>query len=150
MVNIQDIRQIELFAGLTQEQCEVVASLASETQRRAGEFLFQEGGKASLLYILLSGKILIQVQLTSRPERITITSLGRHGQVVGWSGLVKGQNYSASAYCQEDCRLLSIDGAQLSQALEQDPAMGFAVTRRLSEVISDRLRNIQRVVLKTL
>ena len=38
----------------------------------------------------------------------------------------------------------------LMRALEADPAMGFVVMRRLTEVISGRLQNLQRVVLKTL
>jgi hypothetical protein len=35
-------------------------------------------------------------------------------------------------------------------ALEADAEMGFLVMRRIAETISDRLRNIQSVVLKTL
>jgi len=58
--------------------------------------------------------------------------------------------YTASAVCQEDCRLLAFDGAAFRRVLENDPALGFTVMRRIAEVISQRLRLIQSIVLKTL
>jgi CRP-like cAMP-binding protein len=58
--------------------------------------------------------------------------------------------YTASAICQEDSRLLSFDGAAFNRLLEQNPALGLVIMRRIAEVISQRLRTIQGVVLKTL
>jgi toluene monooxygenase system ferredoxin subunit len=150
MIHPQTLDPLELFTGLTEAQLAVLAGLAEEVTCPAGETLFEEGASASRLYVLLEGKVSIQVQLSSRPERITVASLSQPGQLVGWSGTVHPNNYTASATCQSDSRLLSFDGQAFMQALEADHTMGFLVMRRISEVVSGRLRNIQRVVLKTL
>ena len=150
MITVDELTTLDLFAGLSTGQLAALASLAEEKTCAAGEALFREGSEATHCFILLEGKITIQVQLSSRPESLTITALGRAGQVVGWSGLVAPHHYTASAICQEESRLLALEGEALMQALEQAPEMGFLFMRRVAEVISGRLRNIQQVVLKTL
>jgi CRP-like cAMP-binding protein len=114
-----------------------------------GETLFREKENAKYVYILLKGKVRIQVQLSSKPKNVAITVLTQPGQLIGWSGLVPEQHYTAAAICQEDTELIAIEGTKFMSALERDPVMGFKVMRKISEVISSRLRNIQRNVLKT-
>ncbi len=150
MVSTQVLAQSDLFADLAAEQLAKVASLAEEVTCAQGETLFQEGGPASHLFILLEGRVAVQVQLTTRPGRIITTSLSQAGQMVGWSGFVPPRHYTASAVCEANCRLLAIPGDDLMQLLEQHPEMGFLVMRRAAEIISGRLRNIQQFVLTTM
>jgi CRP-like cAMP-binding protein len=150
MVTAQELGEVGLFAGLSQTQLETLAGLAEAHSYAEGEALFREGEGASQLFLLMAGKVRIQVQLTSRPQIISITIISQPGSLVGWSGLVPPNNYTATALCQAKSRLLALDGAALMRVLEADPAMGFIVMRRLTEVISGRLQNLQRVVLKTL
>jgi CRP-like cAMP-binding protein len=147
---IDTLDQSDLFAGLPQAQLAAIAALTTEVTMRGGQALFEEGDLAKQLYILQEGMISIQVQLTSRPGTVTSTSLDHPGQVVGWSGFVQPSHYTSSAVCQSDCHLLAIDGSALMQLMEAHPATGFIVMRRLAELISGRLRNIQQFVLKTL
>ncbi len=72
------------------------------------------------------------------------------GQLVGWSGFLEEARYTAGATCQADSRLLAFDGAAFMSLLESDAELGFLMLRRITNVISSRLRNIQRFVLKTL
>ena len=150
MTTAQELSQIPLFADLTEEQLTPLADLAREVNCAQGEYLFREGSAATSLYVLMEGKVSIQVGLTSHPQVITITTLSQPGQLVGWSGVVQPKDYTASAICQADCRLLSFDGEAFMQVLVRDPAMGFAIMCRVANVISGRLRNIQQIVLKTL
>lgn len=150
MTAAQVLAGIDLFAGLSEGQLKTLAVLAKEETCARGQALFEEGSPATHLYLLLAGKITIQVQLTSRPQAVEIAVLSRPGQLVGWSGLVPPHHYTATAVCMENSRLLAMDGKALMHALEDDPGMGFLIMRRISEVISGRLRNIQQVVLKTL
>jgi hypothetical protein len=46
--------------------------------------------------------------------------------------------------------LVALDGEKLMQVLEDDPALGFAVMRRIAEVLSNRARNTRHALLKTL
>lgn len=150
MVSAQQLSEFELFEGLSVEQLETVADLCEEVTCSRGEMLFWEGDEAGLLYILLEGKIHISLQLSSRPERVTMSIIGEHGQPFGWSGVVAPHYYTASALCESDCRALAINGQELLQVLAQDPTMGFVVIQRVAEVISTRLRNTRSALLKTM
>jgi CRP-like cAMP-binding protein len=149
-VPIESIAQSSMFAGIPAEKLQEFAALARETTCAKDSLLFKEGDLADNLYILLEGKVLIKIQITSRAEQVCIAVLNHPGQLIGWSAYLTGNRYTATASCSEDCRLIAFDGAAFVRALEADPVTGFTVLRHISEVISGRLRNIQRLVLKTL
>jgi toluene monooxygenase system ferredoxin subunit len=150
MVTPATLAQTVLFEGLAETQLAAFSALAEEITCAPGRAIFKEGDPATKLYILLEGKVSIQVALTSRPETISIAVLNQPGSVVGWSGFLPENRYTAAAMCQADSRLLVFDGAAFMRVLESDPALGFVIMRRIADVISSRLRNIQRFVLKTL
>jgi len=149
MTIIKQLENLDIFKGLSIEELGVIAELTEIKKVPKGEALFREKDYAKHVFILLKGKVRIQVQLSSKPENIAITVLTQPGQLIGWSGLVPEQYYTAAAICQEETELITIEGTELMSALERDPVMGFKVMRKISEVISSRLRNIQRTVLKT-
>lgn len=144
------IRSIELFESLTDEQIEMMQAYTEVVNFRNGEKLFQVGHSAKSIFVLLEGKVSIQVQLSSRPETMSIVVLQKAGQLVGWSGLMGGAHYSASGVCLEDSQLLKIDGQEFIQTLQKYPEAGFGVMVEIAKVISQRLRNLQSVVLKTI
>jgi CRP-like cAMP-binding protein len=149
-VPTESIARSPMFANLPAEKSQVFAALAEETTCAKDGTLFEEGDTADKLYILLEGKVLIKVHLASRSEQVCIAVLSHPGQLIGWSGFLAANRYTATATCSEDSRLITFNGAAFVKALEADPATGFTVMRHISEVISGRLRNIQRLVLKTL
>ncbi len=150
MITPQLLAQSPLFAGLPDDYLAQFAALADEVTCAAGGALFREGEEASRLYILLSGKVNVQVQPTALTYPLTIVSLSTFGQLVGWSGFMPPNYYTASAICQEDSHLLAFDGSAFNRLLEENRELGFTIMRRIAEVISQRLRTIQSVVLKTL
>ncbi|MCL4237586.1 MAG: cyclic nucleotide-binding domain-containing protein [Anaerolineae bacterium] len=150
MITPQLLAQSPLFTDLPDEYLARFAALAHEVTCAAGDALFREGEEASRLYILLSGKVNVQVQPTALTDTLTIVSLSTVGQLVGWSGFMPPNYYTASAICQEDSHLLAFDGIAFNRLLEEDRALGFTIMRRIAGVISQRLRTVQGVVLKTL
>jgi CRP-like cAMP-binding protein len=139
MIKSQLLSQAEFFEGLSDEQLATIADQCEEVSCRQGEVLFREGHKAERLYVLAEGKIQISIQLSSRPERLTMSVIDEPGQVLGWSALVAPYQYTASALCETDGRLLAIDGHALMQVLKQDPALGFVIVQHLVGVIGARL-----------
>jgi len=144
------IKTIALFDSLTDTQIDSMKAYTETISLKQGEKLFQVGQEAKNIYLLLEGKVSIQVQLSSRPENMSIVVLQKRGQLVGWSGLIEGSHYTATGNCLEDCQLLKIDGQQFLATLRQNPETGFTVMYEIAAVISQRLRNLQSVVLKTI
>lgn len=150
MVTSASLTTSGLFQGLSPQHLEAFATLADEVTVNAGKTIFGEGDPADKLYILLDGKVNIHTQLTSRPEQLSIAVLNKPGQLVGWSGLLPEDRYTAGATCETDSRLVVFDGDAFMALLESDAELGFLLMRRITDVISSRLRNIQQFVLKTL
>ena len=150
MIKSQLLSQAEFFEGLSDEQLATIADQCEEVPCRQGEVLFREGHKAERLYVLAEGEIQISIQLSSRPERLTMSVIDEPGQVFGWSALVAPYQYTASGLCETDGRLLAIDGQALMHVLKQDPALGFVFVQRLVEVIGARLRHTRTAVMEAM
>ena len=125
------LSQADLFAGLSTDQLTGIAELCQEVTCAEGEMLFREGQEAKKLYILLEGKINLQVWLASQRQQITVEVISQPYQTIGWSGLVPPYFYTSSAACQTNSRFLAMDGAAFYRLLEQDPFTGFVVMRRI-------------------
>ncbi|RPI97668.1 MAG: cyclic nucleotide-binding domain-containing protein [Chloroflexi bacterium] len=146
----EQLAQSPLFADLPPETLSRLAALSEEIICRAGEALFREGEEASRLYILLSGKVNVQVQPIALTQPLRIVLLNTPGELVGWSGFMPPSYYTATAICQQDSRLLAFDGAAFNRLLDENPVTGLVIMRRIAAVISQRLRTIQGIVLKNL
>ena len=145
-----DFSGVSIFQPLTKSQCEALEKVAEVVTCDADCRLFSTGEEAKDVYVLLEGKVNIQVQLSSRPEKVGVVMLSQKGQVIGWSGLLGQSHYTASAICHGTTKMVKIPGQAFMEILEQDKEAGFAVLSQIITVVSGRLRNLQSVVLKTM
>lgn len=139
-----------LFVDLPEELLRKIARLCEESTFAEGEAVFREGEKAELLHFLIDGKVLIKVNLTSRPDHITVSAVNQRYESFGWSGIVPPYLYTATAVCEEECKILYLPGAELMKLLHEFPGAGFTVMTRLTELISNRLRTSRQGLLKAL
>jgi len=144
------LSEFALFRNLPEELLDRVAALAKEEAFSQGEAIFREGEQADSLHFLLEGEIVLKVNLTSRPESITVSAVSQQHEGFGWSGIVPPFHYTASAICETDCKVLTIPGDSFLKLLEENPSAGFIVMQRLTELIASRLRNSRQALLKTL
>ena len=144
------LSEFALFRNLPEELLEKVAALGEEMSFSQGDSIFREGEKADKLHFLLEGEIVLKVKLTSRPENITVSAVSQQFESFGWSGIVPPYHYTASAICEADCKVLTIPGEGFMKLLNANPAAGFTVMQRLTELIASRLRNSRQALLKTL
>ena len=150
MITPQLLTTSPLFAGLSEDDLTRIALLAEEVTCTAGKTLFKEGEDASHLYILLSGKVNVQVQPIGLTQPLTVVSLNTAGQLVGWSGFMQPGYYTAAALCMEDTRLIAFEGTAFNRLLDDNLALGLVIMRRIAGVISQRVRTLQSIVLKNL
>lgn len=144
------LAEFTLFQNLPAELLEKISKISSEEVYTTGEVVFREGETADKLHFLLSGNITLKVKLTSRPEYITVSAVHQRFESFGWSGIIPPFHYTASAYCEQDCKVMTIPGEQFMRLLASDPQAGFLVMQRIAELIASRLRNSRQALLKTL
>ena len=131
------IQQTDLFRGMNKDFVKRVYDTAVKESYREHEILFPEGGKAKYFYILLKGRVKLEVG----EIRQLVYTVERPGEAFGWSSLVGRENYSASAKCMVDTKLVKFDRDKFRTVLEEDPSNGLELFRRLSGALGERLIN---------
>ena len=150
MITPEMLAGFDLFKEVSRDVLMEVAAISETIKVKKDDFVFREGEKADTLHLLVSGSIALRVNLTSRPESVTVSFLNLPHQVLGWSGIVSPNHYTATALCEEDCELLAIPSEKFMQILEKYPQAGYRIMLRIATIISDRLRNSRQALLKTL
>ncbi len=147
MVEPNDLRQVEIFEGLTLEQLQRIARITHEEYHRQGEVIFRENAPGNSMYIVLDGEVEIQVdprilghELPQDTESVPITVI-RRGQNFGEVALVDQGVRSASAICcSEQVQLLVVPRKAFLRICEQDPAMGYRVMFNIAADLANRIR----------
>ena len=150
MITKEFLAGFELFSGIPDSVLQEIASISQEVSVAKDGYVFREGKKADLLHLLVKGSIALRVKLTSRPDSVTVSIVSRPHQTLGWSGVVRPFHYTASAFCEEDSQLIAIPAKEFQDILENNPEAGYKIMLRITEIISDRLRNSRQALLKTM
>ena len=150
MITPEMLAEFELFKAVSKDALKEIADISETIKVKRDDFVFREGEKADKLHLLVSGSIALRVNLTSRPESVTVSCINRPYQTLGWSGVVAPNHYTASALCEEDSELVAIPSDGFLQILDQHPEAGYRIMLRITAIISDRLRNSRQALLKTM
>ena len=81
--------------------------------------LFRQGEKADKLYVVLNGRISIEMPAIMSPS-MEIQTLDKD-QVLGWFWLISPYQWNFQTKAEEDSELLQFDGAVILARCEQDP-----------------------------
>ncbi|MBN1485866.1 MAG: cyclic nucleotide-binding domain-containing protein [Chloroflexia bacterium] len=147
MIEVTDLKQVELFEGLTEEQLPRIAAIGQEEHYVKDQVIFRENTPGNCMYIVLDGEIEIQVdpgilgedQSQDKPP-FSITLI-RRGQNFGEVALVDQGVRSASAICHSrQAQLFSIPRDAFLQLCEEDLAMGYRVMFHIAADLSSRIR----------
>jgi CRP-like cAMP-binding protein len=127
-----------LLAGLPGDAVASVAGCARNIALDPGVLLLEEGDAADTLYLVRRGHVAIEVYAPGRGP-IVIETVGP-GAAVGWSWLVPPYRWHFDARATDEVGAIAVDGACLRQKAESDPALGYALMKRVATVLLDRLQ----------
>lgn len=127
----------DFFSGLNQESLAFLSQKASTIDIEKGQVLFQMGDHADKFYIVLSGRISIQIPAIMGPT-LEIQSLSKE-QILGWSWLIPPYQWLFQAMAKEDTTLLEFNGSEILAKCEQDPEFGYQLLKRFAALMSERL-----------
>ena len=130
------IRAHPFCAGLADEQIALLVGCTRNLHFRSGEFLMREGEFEDRLYLIRRGHVGLEVQ---RPggEAICLETVGP-GDVLGVSCVAP---HAAHLDCraQDSVVALAIDNACMTRKMDEDPRLGYAITKRLLDRTYQRL-----------
>ncbi|HYO45653.1 MAG TPA: cyclic nucleotide-binding domain-containing protein, partial [Gemmatimonadota bacterium] len=104
------LRQVELFGGLAADDLLQIASVAEERAFPAGDYLFHEGEEGDYMYLVLDGRIRVEVG----GQEVAVIGAGKS---TGEFAILDRRPRSASARALEDTRTLAIHSADMGQIL---------------------------------
>jgi CRP-like cAMP-binding protein len=108
----------------------------------AGAFLLRQGVQGSNAYMIESGRLEVSMKCPDGGE-IVLAELGP-GAFIGEMAALFGGKRCASARACEDCVLVTISGQDLRESARMLEGMDNYIT----ELISDRIRDIQMKLLQ--
>jgi len=125
------------FAGLAPHDVEFLAGTARLRQLSRDSVLFRHGEGADRFYVVVSGKISVEVAAIEGPP-LELQALDA-GAVLGWSWLIPPYKWSFQARADEDAEVLEFDGKAIRAKCESDPRFGYELIKRFSALMSERL-----------
>jgi len=135
---ITALQTIPWFQELSPGHFEKMARIASLIDMEAKQELFREGDPEDYLYIVLKGRVAIELFVPGR-GRIRIYT-AEPMDVIGWSSVtpVVRQRTAGAQAVLPSC-LVRLDAIELRRLCEEDYALGYIVMRRLANVVAGRL-----------
>ncbi len=127
-----------LLAGLPVDIGNLVAGCARNVVFAAGELLMSEGEAANTLYLLRRGNVTIELHSAGRGV-IVVETVGP-GNPVGFSWLFPPYRCHFDVRAIEPVGAIAVDAACLREKAEVDPAFGYELVKRVSEVMLHRLQ----------
>jgi CRP-like cAMP-binding protein len=132
------LQDLAFAQGLDPSQIDRMAEIATPVEWAAGVTVFREGDRASSLYVVTTGRVAIDVTVPGR-GRVVILTVGP-GEVFGWSTLFGQRPKTAAARTTEPTQALALDALRLREMCDADTRLGYALARRILEVVSERLK----------
>jgi CRP-like cAMP-binding protein len=125
----------DFFMGMGKQFTIEVLDIAEKLFQKNGEVLFHEGNPAQHFFVLLKGR----VKLSLGEAGPVVYMVRQPGEIIGWSGLIGRDRYSASGECMEETNLLKFDRNVFLDILKKYPRNEALLFKRLAEMLGNRL-----------
>ena len=136
------IKQSALFTGTSMDFVKKFMDISELSSHKKGEVLFRENDPADFFFIVLNGRVKLSI---GEPQQV-VYNAERNGEAFGWSSLIGGKVYSASAECLEPTKLLKTASDELSRILEADAENGMIFFKQLAASLGNRLLETYKVI----
>lgn len=148
-VLVKDLRDTDIFAGLSDSNLEQIARCCSQHIYQEGDFCARQDDMVDHLLIIKAGQVAIEMRVEVPPYAHTVTiAIRTRGKVCAWSALVPPQTLTASVRCTKRTEMISIAASDLERIFAEDPPIEGTVMKNLAGIISSRLRESRTHLLR--
>lgn len=121
---------------LEPDQLRKLLTIAEDRQFDAGQVIFLEGDKSLFFYLIVSGEVDLEDVSGSRPVRVQTLEAG---DAMGWSSLTENSRTHFQSRALSPVSAIAFPGMRIREVCDLDPAMGYALTKRLLDLVTERL-----------
>jgi CRP/FNR family cyclic AMP-dependent transcriptional regulator len=135
---VKALQAIPWFQVMTEEHFQKMVNIAKIFKYEPGQVIFREGDKEDYLYVVLEGRVAIEISIPGRGRMRILTADAM--DEVGWSAVTPVvRQRTAGARAVLPSRLVAFDANELRRMCEEDHDFGYYVMRRLANLVAGRL-----------
>jgi CRP-like cAMP-binding protein len=136
---VEKLERHELFALLSPKEVERLSNASGVVTLKQGERVYSEGVPASHFFVLLKGRVELRRPTKGGPSLLVEDLI--KGSIFGVSSLTGTERFLLNAECVEDSEVLKVEGRALRHILDENPVVGYAIQRRVSQIFFNRYVN---------
>jgi CRP/FNR family cyclic AMP-dependent transcriptional regulator len=140
---IQFLKTVPFFDRLSNRQLKTVSDIMFERSYDSDESIFEEGQPGAALFLILDGKIAIEIYRETSTTRLAVLE---SGAFFGEMALLDDTPRSANARALEPTRTLALYRNDLNDLAHRDAKTACQIFRSLAGTIGDRLRLTNELV----
>lgn len=127
--------------SLMDPQLDRLIPCAREQGFEEGETLFREGGVADRIYLVLSGRVVLEQHVPGRGE-VQVESFSE-GDIVGLSWMFPEARWTLDARCATPVRAFTLHADCLRERMKEDPRLAAEILGNLVEALYRRLVHVR-------
>jgi CRP/FNR family cyclic AMP-dependent transcriptional regulator len=139
-----NIAKHPFLIGLDPKVVALIASGAKEVNFQAGEIVFREGDPANTLYLIESGKVVLESH-RGRNKMVPTQEL-QGGDALGWSWLFPPFAWHFQARALTPLRLIACNGGRLLVTCEENSTFGYELMKRVAQVVIQRIQATRKTL----
>ena len=140
---IQFLKTVPFFDRLSNRQLKSVSDIMFERKYDANESIFEEGQPGAALFLILDGKVAVEIFRETSTTRLAVLE---KGAFFGEMALLDDTPRSATARALERTRTLALYRNDLNALVDRDAKTACQIYRSLAGMIGDRLRSTNELV----
>lgn len=142
----ETLKKMDIFEFLKLEELKDIADIAKVEEFEQGEFIFKEGDKAEKIYMVLEGRV--AVEITTYPgKRVSVYTMTK-GRFFGYPSLLRTRKFTTAARCLDKVKVVTIVADELVEKIfKKDCRRGYLVMKRTAELIAQKLSDTRMQLL---
>jgi CRP/FNR family cyclic AMP-dependent transcriptional regulator len=150
------LKDVSILQDLDEAELRAFAAIARPLQVPRGTSILKEGESGDTMYILEEGTVEVSKALTriagaeespGRDKILSKLAASTHA-VFGEVALFEQNTRTATVVALSECRLLEVGKSDFFQLAEQNPRLGYKITRNIAELLCSRLRKTNEDTMK--
>ncbi|MBN1596059.1 cyclic nucleotide-binding domain-containing protein [candidate division FCPU426 bacterium] len=138
MRNLDTIRQLEIFNGLSDKEMATVIRRSKQMEYKAEGVIVREKSPGGMMHIILEGSVEVRKKTPDGNEKPL--AILNEGTVFGEMSFFDGCPYSASVIAKENTSTLTMFKNDFLEMAETEPALALKMAINLINTLSTRLR----------
>ena len=156
MEEITFLKKIPILRDLNEEELGQFLKIARRVRFPKGQPILTEGQAGETMYIMEEGMVeisktlvMIKGQENSRDRDKVLTKLSAEDHAIfGEVALFEQSRRTATVIALTDCLLLEISKGDFLKLAEENPRIGYKITRNIAQLLCSRLRKADEDTIK--